>query len=118
MWVSSFLGSKKYRRWCNLSTYFLLKVIALKSNLAIYTPVQSKGEFDPSLIDMATLLKLFTKLSGLPRWPSGKEPSCQCRRLGFNPWVRKIPWRRIRQPTLVFLPGKSHGQRSPVGYSP
>ena len=56
MWVSSFLGSKKYRRWCNLSTYFLLKVIALKSNLAIYTPVQSKGEFDPSLIDMATLL--------------------------------------------------------------
>ena len=33
----------------------------------------------------------------------------------FNPWVRKIPWRRKWQPTLVFLPGKSHGQRSPVG---
>ena len=38
----------------------------------------------------------------------------QCRRPEFNPWVRKIPW----QPTLVFLPGKSHGQRSLVGYSP
>ena len=34
---------------------------------------------------------------GLCRWLSGKEPSCQCRRLkrlGFNLWVRKIPWRR------------------------
>ena len=42
----------------------------------------------------------------------------QCRRPEFNPWVRKIPWRRKWQPTLVFLPGKSHGQRSLVGYSP
>ena len=33
-------------------------------------------------------------------------------------WVRKIPWRRKWQPTPVFLPGKSHGQRSLVGYSP
>ena len=31
---------------------------------------------------------------------------------GFDLWVRKIPWRRKRQPTPVFLPGKSHGQRS------
>ena len=37
---------------------------------------------------------------------------------GFDPWVRKIPWRRIWQPTPVFLPGKSHGQRSLAGYSP
>ena len=36
----------------------------------------------------------------------------------FNPWVRKIPWRRKWQPTPVFLPGKSHGQRSLAGYSP
>ena len=39
-------------------------------------------------------------------------------RLGFNPWVRKIPWRREWQPTSVLLPGKSHGQWSLVGYSP
>ena len=32
-------------------------------------------------------------------------------------WVRKIPWRRKQQPTPVFLPGESHGQRSLVGYS-
>ena len=33
-------------------------------------------------------------------------------------WVRKIPWRRVWPSTPVFLPGESHGQRSPVGYSP
>ena len=36
----------------------------------------------------------------------------------FNPWVSKIPWKRKWQPTPVFLPGKSHGQRSLAGYSP
>ena len=55
----------------------------------------------------------------LPRWLSGKESTCQCRRhrrCGFKPWVRKIPWRRKWQPTPVVLPGKSHGQRSLVGH--
>ena len=36
----------------------------------------------------------------------------------FDPWVRKITWRRAWQPTPVFLPGESHGQRSLVSYSP
>ena len=38
-------------------------------------------------------------------------------RPGFNPWVGKIPWRREWQPTPVFLPGKSYGQRSLADYS-
>ena len=42
----------------------------------------------------------------------------QCRRWGFDPRVGKIPWRRKWQPTLVFLPGQSHGQRSLAGYNP
>ena len=42
----------------------------------------------------------------------------QCGRPGFDPWVGKIPWRRKWQSTLGLLPGKSHGQRSLVGYSP
>ena len=45
----------------------------------------------------------------------------QCRRFrrcGFDPWVRKIPWKRAWLPTPVFLPVKSHGLRSLVGYSP
>ena len=41
----------------------------------------------------------------LPRWLSGKESTCQCGRCGFDPWVRKIPWRRKRQPTPGFSPG-------------
>ena len=36
----------------------------------------------------------------------------------FDPWVGKIPWRRVWQPTPVFFPGKFHGQRGLVGYSP
>ena len=35
--------------------------------------------------------------------------------LGFDPWVGKIPWRQAWQPTLVLLPGESHGQRSLAG---
>ena len=57
----------------------------------------------------------------LPGGASGKEPTCQCRRCkrcGFDPWVRKIPWRRKWQPTLLFLPRESHGQRSLVDCSP
>ena len=48
-----------------------------------------------------------------PRWYSGKEFMCQCRRCRFNPWVGRRAW----QPTPVFLPGKAHGLRSLVGYS-
>ena len=40
------------------------------------------------------------------------------RRQGFDPWVRKIPWRRRWQPTPIFLSGKSHGQRRLAGYGP
>ena len=50
---------------------------------------------------------------------SGKEPACQCKRqkrFRFDPWVRRIPQRREWQPTPVFLPGESHGQRNLVGY--
>ena len=48
---------------------------------------------------------------------SGKDSTCQCRRhenCGFNPWAEKTPWSRKWQ---VFLPGKSHGQGSLLGYS-
>ena len=66
--------------------------------------------------DKASIKKL-----GFPDATTGKEPACQCRRRKkhrFDPWVRKIPWRRARQPTPVFLPGESHGQRSLAGCSP
>ena len=47
-----------------------------------------------------------------------KNPSAKCRRCRFDPWVGNIPWRRKWQPTPVFLPGKSHGQRTLVRYCP
>ena len=55
---------------------------------------------------------------GFPGGTSGKEPTSQCRRHGFNPWVGKMPWRRTWQPTLIFSSGESHGQRSLESYSP
>ena len=67
---------------------------------------------------LSLLRSLFLRSTWQVGYPDGKEPGCQCRRLRFYPWVRKIPWRRKRQPTPVFLPGKSHGQRSLGGYSP
>ena len=56
-----------------------------------------------------------TNTRGFPGDTSGKEFPWQwrrCKRHGFNLWVRKIPWRRKWQPTLAFLPGESHGQKS------
>ena len=56
---------------------------------------------------------------GLPQQPSSKEYTRQePQETWFYPWVGKIPWRRARQPTSVFLPGESHAQRSLEGYSP
>ena len=60
-------------------------------------------------------------IQGLPRWLSSKEPVCQwrsCKRLEFDSWIRKIPWRRAWQPTPVSWPGESHRWRSLAGYSP
>ena len=54
----------------------------------------------------------------LPWWLRWRRIYLQCRRPGLDPSVRKIPWRRKWQPTPVFSPGESHGQRSLVGYSP
>ena len=60
--------------------------------------------------------------TGFPRGSVGKAFTCmQCRgrrRCGFDPWVGKIPWRKIWQSAPVFLPGESHEQRRLVGYRP
>ena len=56
----------------------------------------------------------------VPGGTNGKEPRCQCRRIKrsrFDPWVRKMTWRRAWQLAPVVLPGKFHGQRSLEGYS-
>ena len=55
-----------------------------------------------------------------PGGANRKESACQYRRLkrlGFDPWIGKIPWRRAPQPTPVFLPAESHGQGRLADYS-
>ena len=85
----------------------------------IYWDICQLNHYVPCIQILIMHLFITSDLSpGLPWWLSGKEPSCQCRRRGFDPWVGKIPWRRKRQPTSVFLPGKFHGPSSLVGYSP
>ena len=70
-----------------------------------------------------SLLRSYRRLR-TTRFRSIKGPQhlrSKCRRhkrCRFDPWVRKIPWRKKWEPTPVFLPGKPHGQRSLVGYSP
>ena len=79
---------------------------------------------------------IYVFIMSFPGGASGEEPACQCRRCercGFDPWIRKIPWRRAWPPTPICLPGESPwteevvrvyfswkflGQRSLVGYSP
>ena len=58
---------------------------------------------------------------GLLLFPGGSDSKTSVSNAGDPgsiPWVGKIPWRRKWQPTPVLLPGKSHGQRNLVGYSP
>ena len=81
--------------------------------LVRFSLLKQESKF-PIIID---LLHHLFKLD-IPGGSSGKESACQCRRHRFEPWILKNPWRRKWQHTLVFLPGKFHGQRSLVGYSP
>ena len=54
----------------------------------------------------------------LPWWLSWQRICLQCRRLGFDPWAGKIPWRKEWQPAPVFLPEEFHGRRCLVDYRP
>ena len=92
---------------------FLCKVLCLNfvSNVNIITKY---------IIEKFSLFVFYSQ-HWLPGWLSGEESICQCRNLKrcrFNPWVRKIPWKRKWQPASVFLPGKPYGQSSLVDCSP
>ena len=55
---------------------------------------------------------------GFPGGSDSKESACKVGDLGLIPGLGRFPWRTAWQPTPVFLPGESHGQRSLEGYSP
>ena len=58
------------------------------------------------------------KIMGFRGGSDGKESTCSAGEPGSIPGSGRIPWRRKWQPTPVFLPGESHGQRFLAGYSP
>ena len=64
------------------------------------------GNMDRAIMAEKVSISGSQNLSGLPWWLSWERICLQCGRLGFDPQVRKIPWRRERQPTPVFLPGE------------
>ena len=83
--------------------------------------IKTRGLFSSCKNYTVWYWSLVELLSGFPGGASGKELACHCRRCKrhrFDPRVKTIPWRRALQPTPIFLPGESHGQRSLVGYSP
>ena len=79
----------------------ILKSVALYTNSGISKTVWVKGKYSSSTDH---------------RWVS--MVAQMVKRPGFNPWVRKIPWRRKWLLTLSFLLEKFHRQRSLKGYSP
>ena len=58
---------------------------------------------------------IYICICNFPGGSDGKASACNAGDLGLIPWLGRFPWRRKWQPTLVFLPGKSHGQRSLIG---
>ena len=92
---------------CTVSRFFTIRATREVPGVSIKSLLSLSSEPLPS-----------NHSNGLPWWLRSEDSTCQYRRHRFNPWVRKIPWRRKWQPTPVSLPGKSHGQRSLEGSSP
>ena len=87
----SVMNPGPYCHWTHSRASFMFQMSCVKWSLW----------FDENM-----LMEIVNKLTGIPKWLSGKESACHCRRhrrCGFHPWVRKSPWRRKWQPTPVLL---------------
>ena len=133
-WWAAVLGVTKSQTWLSNFT-FTFHFHALERDMATHSSVVAWRI--PGTGELVGLLSMGSHRVGhnwsdlaaaaadvsfeLPKWFSGKESTCQCRRhrkCGLNPWVRKIPWSRKWQPAPVVWPGKFHWQRSLTGYCP
>ena len=97
-----------------------VSVLADLSRVSCFQRGGTRGSlgFLANISKLAQVGSLSARLRDFPGGTSSKESACQCRRgkrSAFDPWVGKIPWRRAWQPTPVFLPGESLGQRSLAG---
>ena len=112
-----------YALWVQFTSWnWLLQTWPYMEFFSHYLPQDISWEVSfTALSDLWLLRPLQHLFYGFPAGSVVKNaPAMQetCRRHGFNPWVRKIPWSRKWQPTPVFLPGKSRGQSSLMGYRP
>ena len=93
----------------------VLRILPINLAKSSSVKITFKTEHDPILrLDQGKRMNILILLN------LSKVPACQCKgpkRCEFDPWVGKIPWRRIWQPTPVLLPGEYHGQKSLAGYS-
>ena len=91
----------------------------------ICAPLVSNLDQDPVKMSLLVFLQVCVHThtqththTGFPGGSVIKKSAWQCSRLGLYLWVEKIPWSWKWQPTPLFLPGQSHGQRSSASYSP
>ena len=87
------------------TTTYSLTWVASPGGIQYYKPLIFYNQYT---LNFFVIRRIY---SPTPRWHSGKESTYQCRRCKFDPWVRKIPWRRKWTSTPI-LPGKFHGQES------
>ena len=90
--------------------------MATHSSILAWRICMDKGAWQARVHEVANSWTQLSDYVYTHRWLSGKESAYQCRRCKrhwFDPWVRKIPWRRKQQPIPVILPGKFHK----VGYN-
>ena len=90
---------------------------ALSTQLRIHIGLGVWGKNTCIILCKESVLEMSCFNKGASLLAQWWESSCKCRRLRFDPWVGKIPWRKKRQPTPVFLPGESHGQRKSVEHN-
>ena len=123
-------GNKRQLRWdipfSFLRLFFSVKekgtrltVVKVLGESLLLIPGVKRYQYSP-LVHHTSISGWVTFKKGFLGNTGGKEPVCKCRRRKrhrFDPWVGKIPWKRLWQPTPVLLPGESQGQRSLTGYS-
>ena len=111
------IGYSTAKHLAKLGMHVIIGDVPLFRTLCVRVP----GRYAVVCLCVMQILVWLQIQGGFPGGPVVKESACQCRRHkepGFDPWVGKMPWKRAWQPTAVFLPGESHGQRSLVGCSP
>ena len=119
VWSAADGGHTAVNEWlCGWASPSLLclEVHLLLPELEIMVTKPGRAASSPYLFKVAPWFSV-----GFPGGSVGKESACNSRDVGeheFNPRLRNIPWRRTWQPTPIFLPGESHGQRSLAGYCP